>query len=136
MKKGMITVVLVGLLAGFSLAADTAAALDAAKLARTVENYKLALKSENPGVRSSAIYMLALIKSRYPEAQVAGIKGELGKLSRKDEDPLVRVEANLILSYLSSDSLMIRIKAADPTTPLDFYAQLIAEMTASPDGLK
>ncbi|HNW60171.1 MAG TPA: hypothetical protein PKI62_10885 [bacterium] len=136
MKKLMMIMLVVGLMAGFSYAADNSDTLSAARLAYAVENYKLALKSENPGVRSSALYMLALIKSRYPETQVAEVKGELGKLSRKDEDPLVRLHANLILSYFRSDSLMAKIKVEDPQAPVAFFSQLVAEMTASPEEVK
>jgi HEAT repeat protein len=136
MKKGMFSLLLVVVLAGFSLAADNTDTLSAAKLANAVDNYKLALKSNNPGVRSSALYMLALIKSRFPETNVSEVKAELGKISRKDEDALVRVHANLILSYLNSDSLLSKIKIENPEKPLAFYSQLIEEMTMSPEEVK
>jgi len=136
MKKGMLTLALAGLLAGFSYGADNTASLSTTKLVKAVEDYTLALKSENPGVRSSALYMLALIKSQYPKLNVSEVKSKLSKLSRKDDDPVVRIHANLILSYLNSDSLMTKIKVEDPRTPAVFYSQLIAEMTASPDEAK
>jgi hypothetical protein len=136
MKKGLMVMVLFGLLAGLSFAADGNSQMDAAKLAGAVENYKLALKSDNAGVRSSALYMLALIKSRFPETNVSEFKGELGKISRKDDDPLVRVHANLLLSYFSDDSLSTRIKVDNPEASLAFYSQLIEEISTRPGDQK
>ncbi|HOC24809.1 MAG TPA: hypothetical protein PKJ13_05830 [bacterium] len=136
MKKGMMTLVLAGLLAGFSYAADSTATLDSARLAVAVDNYKMALKSDNPGVRSSALYMLALIRSRYPEANISGFNGDLARISRKDADPLVRVQANLILTYLNSDSLHTKIRIADPEAPLAFYSELFTEITMNPEEIK
>lgn len=133
MKKGMMLLVWFLLLAGLAQAADGQTVLDSATLAAAVKNYKFALKSENPGVRSSALYMLAQIKSRYPEANLGEFKSELGKLSRKDNDPLVRVHANLVLSYVSDDALAARIKPEGSEMQPAFYARLI-ETISNPDN--
>ncbi|GEM_PF-526704 len=136
MKKGMMTLVLAGLLAGFSFAADSTTTLDPAKLAVAVDNYKMALRSDNSGVRSSALYMLALIKSRYPEVNISGFNSDLARISRKDADPLVRVYANLVLTYLNSDSLHTKVRIVDPYAPLAFYSELFTEITMNPDEIK
>jgi len=120
------------LLAGATLvhAADRLSNEEMAKIAKAMPNYRMALKSENVGVRQSAVYHLAQLKSRYPGLDLSGFQGELKKLETRDSNAIVRIHAGLTRLYLTDERLAKQIKVEDPDSSVAFYNQ-VHEMLAA-----
>jgi len=98
--------------------------MDRAKAKRIILGYVRALQSDNMGVRQSALYQLARIKSRFPEVDLSNTVDQIAQLSKKDEEPVVRVQASLILVYLQDRELLQTIKPDSPADPVNFYNQV------------
>jgi hypothetical protein len=100
-----------------------------AKLAKLVQAYKMALNSENVGVRSSALFQLAKIKSRYPSCDLSELMSPVERLSKKDAEPILRVQANLTFVYLGDETLAQKIKTGEPDDPIVFYNTVQTELS-------
>jgi len=97
---------------------------DHARAKRIIMGYVRALQSDNMGVRQSALYQLARIKSHFPEVDLTNTLDQIAQLSKKDEEPVVRVQASLILVYLQDRELLQTIKPESPADPVNFYNQV------------
>ena len=92
-------------------------------LDKAVNGYMQALKSDNIGLRYSAIYEIAQLKCLYPEYNYSRVEKVLNQISRKDDQTIIRVHASLVNDYLKSDNVSC-VKAADTEDPMMFFDAL------------
>jgi vesicle coat complex subunit len=83
-----------------------------------------ALKSDNYGVRKSALYQLAKIHSLDSTIDMTTISEQISKMSRSDSDPLVRVQAGLTYQYLTDAELAKIIRPQDEDDSTVFYNEV------------
>jgi hypothetical protein len=95
---------------------------------KALTNYQSAMQSESPGIRSSAIYQIAQMKSQRPGEDFSSVAPALVKVAKNDPNPLIRVHAELTISYLFDDDLTKKIKADEGLDMNDFYNKLYNEM--------
>jgi hypothetical protein len=93
----------------------------AEKMAKLLMQCKASLNSENFGVRRSTLYLLAKIKSSYPDVDVSAVLPSMRRLCVRDKEPIVRVQANLTAAYLTDSTLVKMIKPDSPTDAHGFY---------------
>jgi hypothetical protein len=93
-------------------------------ICKAMDGYKMALKSENPGLRLNALYQIAQIKSMYPEMNFAECSKHIKKLVEIEKNPRVKVQANLALAYLNENNLAKTIKMAYKEPPVDFFKRV------------
>ena len=75
------------------------------KIENAVENYKIALKSDNAGLRLSAMHQIAALKAEYPEINLERVGRDLRKISTRDDYPVLRFRAGLTYEFLKNDAL-------------------------------
>ena len=102
MKKFYISILLVFLftLSAFSANREEVNVQDEMKTA--VENYNLALKSQNDGLVESAILMVMRVKMMQPELNYKRVLSELDKLTLNGETFVIRNKAFIAGNYLRS----------------------------------
>ncbi len=100
------------------------------KLQLAIKNYLHGLKSDNLGVRNSVLHQLAVIKARFPNADYTEVEKEIEKLSKKDNDLIIRLNANLICCCLKNKEILdkVDIKTVDPN---EFFAELYTQITGT-----
>jgi hypothetical protein len=98
--------------------------MDRAKAKRVILGYERALQSDNMGVRQSALYQLARIRSRFPNVDLENSVDKVAQMSKKDEEPVVRAQASLTLVYLQDRELIQSINPELPSDPVTFYNQV------------
>jgi hypothetical protein len=108
--------------------AQAPAKLDFAKI---LPGYIMALKSDNAGLRDSAAYQIAIIKAAHPEVDFTIVEKVLNRVAKNDESSLVRIHADLTLSYLQDAKLAQKVKPANPEDSLEFYNKLHSELYSS-----
>jgi HEAT repeat protein len=86
--------------------------------------YIMALKSDNVGLRNSAIFELAKIRSQCDYVDLTEYEKVLKKLSSVDNNHLIRMNAQLTLTYLQDKELSDKIKVQDDEDPFAFYTRL------------
>jgi len=124
MKRVWISVVAVMMAATLSFGQKKPDCPDKARLAKALEGYKDCLKSDNVGVRASALYQLAKLKCCYPALDLSEMMLSIDRVSKKDTDALVRAQANLTYAFIADDSLAMTSKIAAGNDPVEFYNQL------------
>lgn len=129
MKKMIYAVLFSVLTAGATLAQDNQ--IDWAK---AVEGYRMALKSDNAGLRYSAMHQLALLKSRHPEVNIEPVNNDLKKLIAREEYTSIRLRAELTRVYLNDKALADTVKAGDFENPTTFYNTLLTEVENSDEN--
>jgi hypothetical protein len=67
---------------------------------RYLENYRMALKSDNTGLTESAIINIIKMKMVYPQADYSKVVDALKRLMVKSPSQTIRYEAYLALGYL------------------------------------
>ena len=120
MKRILSSAIVLCLAVGMAHAASNAPVLSvtAGKM------YTTALKSENDGLRNSAIFELAKIRSKYHYIDLTGYEKALKKMSSSDSKEFIRLNAQLTLTYLQDKTLSERVKVQDGEDPLAFYTRL------------
>lgn len=103
----------------------------AEKLAKILFQYKASLKSDNPGVRKSALYQLARIRSSFPDIDLSEILPTMKRLCVKDKEPIVRVQANLTAVYLTDSTLVTWVKTDSGPDPQAFYNRVQTAMATT-----
>jgi hypothetical protein len=99
--------------------------------AKILPAYAMALKSDNAGLRDSAAYQIAIIKSEYPDVDFTVIERVLNKVAKSDQSSLVRIHASLTLTYLQDAKLAQKVKPENPENSLEFYNKLHSELFSS-----
>ena len=100
-------------------------------LDQAVHNYTNALKSDNPGVRNSALYQIVCMKNVHPEANYAPIKKVVKKMADKDDNALVRVHAKLTLLYIDDPDLSNKVRTVRGEEDIQFFQRLHNEIHKS-----
>ena len=100
-------------------------------LDQAVTNYSNALKSENPGVRNSALYQIVRMKNVHPEADYASLKKVMKKMAEKDDNALVRVHAKLTLLYIDDPVLSEKVRTVRGEEDFQFFQRLHNEIHRS-----
>lgn len=118
MRKMLSIVLLSGLIS------TSVAATPIDRLENAVNGYMQALKSDNPGLRSSALHNLARLKSDYPELKLDIVDDTLLNISEKDQLMLLRVHAKLTFLYLNDAKLAKMIKVKETQDPQQFFIDL------------
>jgi hypothetical protein len=132
MKRILATVmILMAAMLSFAQSSDHPEMTDRAKAKRIILGYERALQSDNMGVRQSALYQLARIKSRFPQVDLLNTMDKVAQMSKKDEEPVLRAQASLTLVYLQDKELMQSIKPDVPSDPVDFYNQVHVAVAGS-----
>lgn len=106
MKKTIIILAIVAIAATSFAAAPQ---LDKSKLDKAIQAYTVALNSDNPGLRNSALHQLAVLKNKYPEANLTSIERVINRLAKQDKNLSVRLNANLISQYLLDEDLATKV---------------------------
>ena len=104
--------------------------IDQKRVEKAFEMYKRALQSENLGVRKSSIYFLAKMKSLNPEVDFKPVIKQIGKMSRNDKEPVIRVQAGLALAYFKDPILQEKIEPKDPNDSTEFFNQLYTQLAS------
>ncbi len=104
MKKG--TAILLVLLTLVGLAS---AEVSSKKLEQAEKAYKLALQSDNAGVRNSALKQIVVLTSQYPDFDAYEFTSLLKKMSNKDDKAYIRVNAKMTLDLLKDKDLIEHI---------------------------
>ena len=95
---------------------------------KAVQNYKVCLESRNEGVRTSALYQLAKIKSAYPQLDLTALEKNVSNLAKNDKSPLVRVNASITKAILTNELPTGQIETSnnDPDEYFgDYYKNII-----------
>ncbi len=124
MKRYIVLFVLVALFAGNSLAAENVSK-DRLELAEKA--YKLALKSDNAGVRNSALHRIAVLKSRTPEFETNEYKSILKSMANKDDKAYIRVNAKITLDLLNNKNLIENVDT-ETVDPNEFFNSIHMKM--------
>ncbi len=128
MKRFMIFVVAVIMAAGLSFGQKKSDCPDKARLCKALQGYKVCLKSENLGVRTSALYQLAKLKSCFPDLDLSEVMLAVDQVCKKDKEPIVRAQANLTYAYIADDSLCAKVKTLAADTPVEFFNRVQTEL--------
>lgn len=128
MKRFMICLVAVMMAASLSFGQKKADCPDKARLCKALQGYKECLKSENLGVRTSALYQLAKLKSCYPALDLSEMMLAVDQVCKKDKEPIVRAQANLTYAYIVDDSLCAKVKTMATDTPVEFFNRVQTEL--------
>lgn len=99
-------------------------AVDEDRLNRFLTNIENSLKSENEGVRFWSLFLLARLKSDAPEMDLSQFNRALNRMTDRDEEELLRVNAKMTYLYLNEPELVKSVRVLDRENPLVFYAQL------------
>jgi hypothetical protein len=125
MKRCLVTtMILMMAMLSFAQTASHPEMMDRAKAKRVMLGYERALQSDNMGVRQSALYQLARIRSRFPNVDLANTLDRVAQMSKKDQEPVVRAQASLTLVYLQDRDLIQSIDPELPTDPVAFFNQV------------
>lgn len=87
------------------------------------------LKSENAGVRNSALHILAKVRADHPNANLSGFNRVLTDMSKKDDMKAIRANANLAYIYINSNELPARVRVEDREDPSIFFNDLYTELS-------
>ncbi len=90
----------------------------------------MSLKSENRGVRNSTLHVLAKIKADSPVKDMSAFNSSLLRMVRRDNDPMIRANANIIYTYINNNELAKSINVSNPEDPAAFFASLYNELDA------
>ena len=98
------------------------------KLQKATNGYIDALQSENPGIRNSALHQLTILKAKYPNYDLTKVEKQVKRLSKKDSELLIRVNAEITYRYLTNKDLgnRINIITNDPKT---FFKELYSQVS-------
>jgi hypothetical protein len=86
------------------------------------------LKSDNDGVRNSAIHIIAQIKAQYPTADLSIFNKKLTNMAKDDSRSYIRANANLTYIYINSADLPYKVKVEDKENPAVFFNSLYSEL--------
>lgn len=128
MKKILTIVSVLALVASTGFAKpDT---LSKEKLDMAVKSYKVALTSDNAGVRNSALYQIAILKTIYPELNTNELDRVLVHVTNKDSVNFIRVNANLTRLLLNDKELTnsVNVETIDPS---EFFSGLYSKLANS-----
>jgi len=96
--------------------------------AMAIKGYIAAIRSNNVGLRMDALHKVARLKSERTEADVAALEQVLKRAARNDENPLVRLNAQLTLSYLQDKALRARVVTDKDEDSVTFFNRLYREV--------
>ncbi len=102
--------------------------VDSGKLELATKGLLASLKSENPGVRNSALHVLAKIRSEYPQADLSVFNRMLTQMSKNDAQSMIRANANLAYIYINSTELPSKVRTQDQEDPSVFFNDLYSEL--------
>jgi hypothetical protein len=125
MKKTIIILAIVAIAATSFAAAPQ---LDKSKLDKAIQAYTMALNSDNPGLRNSALYQLAVLKNKYPEANFISIERVIDRMAKQDKSLSVRLNANLISQYLTDEELATKVNPVIIDSNA-FFSELYTQVT-------
>ena len=99
MKKNIIIALALLLLSVTAFAGEN---VNAEKLSVAKDAYKASLKSDNAGVRNSALLQIVVVASNYPEFNARALESDLNRMSKRDDVPYIRVNAKIALDLLNN----------------------------------
>ena len=102
--------------------------LDPEKVRKAEEAWHEAVQNKNDGVRFSSLYILAKLKSDYPELKLKNCSKPLLEVAENDKNDLVRIHAKLTYIYLNDNELVSKVKAVNVDDPMPFYTALHREL--------
>lgn len=127
MKKLMVLVLSVFMVTALGLAQP----VSQERLNRTIENYEKALGSEIAGLRHDAIFQVVKMRCACPEQNLAVLVKKLQKMANNDENPIIRLHAELACLYLKNDCMLNKIRFQQEEDALSFFNRLHQVLTAS-----
>jgi len=98
------------------------------KLQLAIKNYLHGLKSDNIGVRNSILHQLAIIKVRFPNVDFTEVVKQVEKLSKKDSELIIRLNANLMCCCLKNLELLDKVNM-QTVDPKEFFTELYTQIT-------
>ncbi|HPG41843.1 MAG TPA: hypothetical protein PLP19_21500 [bacterium] len=87
-----------------------------------------ALASDVPGVRHSTLHVLVRLKSDFPKLDMSVFNNALKKMSDKDKQLHLQVDAKIAFIYLNSSELAATIKIQEDMAPGDVFTIIHSEM--------
>lgn len=93
-----------------------------------MSGYIKALKSDNEGLRTSALFQISKLKAKYPQTDLSPYVKELEKVSRTDANPIVRTQANLALLVLKNPKLASDVPAGWFVDPAKYFTQVYEQV--------
>lgn len=124
MKRALLGGGLILVLALNSQAAEPPQKYDRQLLIKTAGRYMECLKSDNYGVRKSALYQLAKLHALDPTIDMKAMCEQICKISKKDTNPLLRVQAELTIRYITDEELAKLVRPVDEDDGTAFYNQV------------
>ena len=92
---------------------------------RFVEQIQTALKSDNPGVVESSIYVSLMAKNMFPEFNYNKVLNELSDLAADGNSAVIKYKAQLAAIYFKYPALFTDIEFKPTETP-DKYFKMIS----------
>ena len=86
------------------------------------------LSSENASIRHSALHVIVQFKSDFPQLDMNVFKKALSKISNKDPQMHLQVDAKIALVYLDNPELASTIKLDPQSGPGDVFTLIHTEM--------
>lgn len=122
MKRLLSAIFVIAILATAGYSADNKVSEKTLQMAEKA--YSKSLNSDNAGIRASALYNIAKMKSRFPNYDFEKLEKSVVELAKKDSDSLIRANANLTYIYMNSPELAKNVKISDTENPLMFFNEV------------
>ena len=97
------------------------------KLQLATNGYIKALKSDNLGVRNSALHQLTILKAKYPDYDLRKVVNHVKKISKKDSELLIRLNADITYRYLTNREMSSKVNV-DTIDPKIFFQDLYGQV--------
>lgn len=104
MKQQIITIAAITLFAVAFTSAQTIPSAERSKFNRITNNLVSALRSGNTGVIESALRMTALMRLRYPDADLSVLGDAVEEIREKNASGTTRYKAYITLSFFENPS--------------------------------
>ena len=97
------------------------------KLQLATNGYINALKSDNPGIRNSALHQLTVLKAKYPDFNLRKVEKQVKKMSKNDPELLIRINATITYRYLMNQELTSKVNRTT-NDPKIFFQDLYVQV--------
>ena len=103
---------------------------------RGIDNYLMALKSNNPGLVESAIINIIKMKMVHPQRDYSKIMDQLDRLTQRASKKYVRYEAYIALGYLQYPENFNWIQVNDDQPINNLLGNLVVKIHEQTEGVK
>ncbi len=121
MKQQIITIAAITLIALTVSTAQTIPSTEQTKTSRIAANLVTALRSGNTGVTESALRMTALMRLRYPAADLSALADAVEEIREKNASGTTRYKAYITLSFFENPSWYADVREVVHADEMSFF---------------